>query len=114
MRIEGVGFERLRPLVADAFDPYWRITLDFLKIAFEAWPAWLSEQGLLDRADRAQRAVEREIAALAAGRRGPTIVAGSTGVNAATARLIGAVARAAQGAVVLPTSISISTRPHGG
>ncbi len=99
MRIEGVGFDRLGALVADAFDPYWRITLEFLKIAFEAWPAWLAEQGLSDRAERAERAVAREIAELP--KRGPTIVAGSTGANAATARLIGAVARAANGAVVL-------------
>ena len=99
MRIEGVGFDRLGKLVADAFDPYWGITLEFLKIAFEAWPAWLEEKGLLDRAHRIERAVEREIAALS--RRGPTIVAGSTGTNSATARLIGAVARAANGAVVL-------------
>ena len=34
--------------------------------------------------------------------RGPTIIAGSTGTNRATARLIGAIARAPQGAVVLP------------
>lgn len=100
LRIEGVAFERLGSLVADSFDPYWRITLDFLKIAFEAWPSWLTEKGLCDRAERAEAAVEREIARL--DRRGPTIIAGSTGVNAATARLIGAVARAPNGAVVLP------------
>ena len=100
LRIEGIGFERLGGLVADSFDPYWRITLDFLKIASEAWPAWLTEKGLADRAERAEAAVNREIARL--GQRGPTIVAGSTGVNAATARLIAAVARAANGAVVLP------------
>ncbi len=99
MRIEGVGFERLGGLVADAFDPYWRITLEFLKIAFEAWPAWLAEKGLVDRADRIASAAEREIAALPA--RGPTIVAGSTGSNSATARLIGEIARAPNGAVVL-------------
>ncbi len=100
MRIEGIAFERLATLCGDAFDPYWRITLDFLKIAFEAWPAWLAEQGFADVAERQSRAVEREIAALAG--RGPTIVAGSTGVNAATAKLIGAVARSPHGAVVLP------------
>jgi ATP-dependent helicase/nuclease subunit B len=99
MRIEGVGFEKLATLAGDAFDPYWRITLEFLKIAFEAWPAWLAEQGLSDRAERTERAVAREIAELP--KRGPTIVAGSTGANAATARLIGAVARARNGAVVL-------------
>ncbi len=100
LRIEGIGFERLGGLVADSFDPYWRITLDFLKIASEAWPAWLTEKGLADRAERAEAAVDREIARLS--QRGPTIVAGSTGVNSATARLIEAVARAPHGAVVLP------------
>jgi ATP-dependent helicase/nuclease subunit B len=100
MRIEGVGFERLGDIVGDQFDPYWKITLDFLKIAFEAWPAWLTERGLADRAERTEVGVEREIARLAT--RGPTIIAGSTGTNRAIAKLIGAVARAANGAVVLP------------
>jgi ATP-dependent helicase/nuclease subunit B len=103
MIIEGVAWERLNGLVADAFDPYWRITLDFLKIAVSAWPQWLAEHDLVDRATRAAQAVEKEIAALSAGvPRGPTIIAGSTGTNRATARLIGAVARAPEGAVVLP------------
>jgi ATP-dependent helicase/nuclease subunit B len=101
MIIEGVAWERLDGLVADAFDPYWRITLDFLKIAVSAWPHWLAEHDLVDRATRAAQAVEREIQALSAGlSRGPTIIAGSTGTNRATARLIGAIAR--EGAVVLP------------
>ncbi len=103
MIIEGVAWERLDTLVADTFDPYWRITLDFLRIAVSAWPKWLEEHGLADRATRAARAVEAEIAALAAGAaRGPVIIAGSTGTNRATARLIGAIARAPLGAVVLP------------
>jgi ATP-dependent helicase/nuclease subunit B len=103
MIIEGVAWERLDGLVADTFDPYWRITLDFLKIAVSAWPQWLAEHDLVDRATRAAMAVEREIEALGAGvSRGPTIIAGSTGTNRATARLIGAIARAGDGAVVLP------------
>ena len=101
--IEGVEPERLADLVADRFDPYWGVTLDFLKIAFAHWPAWLAERGLVDRARRAALAIDAEIEALAAGlKRGPTIVAGSTGANSATARLMSAVARAPQGAVVLP------------
>jgi len=101
--IEGVDPERLAVLVADRFDPYWGVTLDFLKIAFAHWPDWLAERGLIDRARRAALAIDAEILALAAGpKRGPTIVAGSTGANSATARLMAAVARAPQGAVVLP------------
>ena len=101
--IEGVDPERLDALVTDAFDPYWRITLDFLKIAFAQWPAWLDERGLIDRVRRGALLIDNEIAALASGAsRGPTIIAGSTGTNRATARLIAAIARAPQGAVVLP------------
>jgi ATP-dependent helicase/nuclease subunit B len=101
--IEGLDWGRLDRLAPEAFDPYWRITLDFLKIATAAWPAWLDEQGLVDRATRAASHVEREIEALRTGAvRGPTIIAGSTGTNRATARLIGAIARAPMGAVVLP------------
>ena len=101
--IEGVDPERLNDLVADRFDPYWGVTLDFLKIAFAHWPDWLAERGLIDRARRAALTIDAEIQALAGdGGRGPTIVAGSTGANSATARLMAAVARAPQGAVVLP------------
>lgn len=103
MIIEGVAWEKLDGLAPGDFDAYWRITLDFLKIAIRQWPAWLTEHGLIDQAERGARLVEREIASLAAGAsRGPIIIAGSTGTNRATARLIAAIARAPQGAVVLP------------
>ena len=59
--IEGVDPERLADLVADRFDPYWGVTLDFLKIAFAHWPAWLAERGLIDRASRAALAIDAEI-----------------------------------------------------
>ena len=63
---------------------------------------WLAERGLIDRAQRIALLIEDEIKALEGSRRGPTIIAGSTGANRATARLIAAIARAPQGAVVLP------------
>jgi ATP-dependent helicase/nuclease subunit B len=103
MIIEGVPWGKLETLAPDSYDSYWRITLDFLKIAFAHWPEWLQERGLIDRAKRVALVIENEIKALADGaRRGPTIIAGSTGANRATARLIAAIARAPQGAVVLP------------
>ena len=103
MIIEGVAWERLRDLAPGDFDAYWRITLDFLKIAIAQWPAWLAERGLVDRAAHGAMMVEREVARLAAGAMtGPVIIAGSTGTNRATARLIAAIARAPHGAVVLP------------
>ena len=102
MIIEGAPWTRLETLAPDLYDPYWRITLDFLKIAFAHWPEWLAERGLIDRAKRIALLIEDEIKALEGSRRGPTIIAGSTGANRATARLIAAIARAPQGAVVLP------------
>ncbi len=103
MIIEGAPWTKLKTLAPDLYDSYWRITLDFLRIAFAHWPEWLAERGLIDRAKRVALLIEGEIKALAEGaRRGPTIIAGSTGANRATARLIAAIARAPQGAVVLP------------
>jgi ATP-dependent helicase/nuclease subunit B len=105
MIIEGVDPKALETLEPGPFDPYWRITLDFLKIAFAHWPLWLRDNGLIDRAARVATLVGAEIAGLASGarlRRRPTIIAGSTGANRATARLIAAIARSDQGAVVLP------------
>ncbi|HLJ72739.1 MAG TPA: double-strand break repair protein AddB [Roseiarcus sp.] len=103
MTIEGVPWERLETLAPGEFDAYWRITLDFLKIAAAHWPKHLEERGLIDEAARGARLVEDEIARLEGGGfGGPVIVAGSTGARRATAALIAAVARAPQGAVVLP------------
>ncbi len=100
--IEGAPWTKLETLAPDLYDPYWRITLDFLKIAFAHWPEWLAERGLIDRAKRIALLIEDEIKALEGAPRGPTIIAGSTGANRATARLIAAIARAAESAVVLP------------
>jgi len=103
MIIEGVDWRRLETLAPEEYDVYWRITLDFLKIAFAHWPAWLRENGLIDRAKRIALFVQAEINSLEAGARlGPTIIAGSTGANRATAELIAAIARSHKGAVVLP------------
>ena len=102
MIIEGAPWSRLGTLAPELYDPYWRITLDFLKIAFAHWPQWLTERGLIDRAKRIALLIEDEIKVLESPRRGPTIIAGSTGANRATARLIAAISRAPQGAVVLP------------
>ena len=100
MIVEDIPWERLQPLTEGLFDDYWRITLDFLSIAVQAWPKHLDEKGLVDAATRQAKLIERDIKRLEAG--GPVIVAGSTGVHSATARLMAAIARAPQGAIVLP------------
>jgi len=58
--IEDVAWERLDPLVLPEFDPYWRITLDFLNIAIEHWPNILARQGLVDKARRQVALIERQ------------------------------------------------------
>ena len=103
MIIEGVPWSALDRVAPEEFDRYWRITLDFLKIAVRLWPEHLAEHGLIDHAERQARLVEAEVARL--GRddnRDPVIAIGSTGTNNATAHLLRAIARAPRGAVVLP------------
>jgi ATP-dependent helicase/nuclease subunit B len=101
--IEDVAWETLDPLVLPEFDSYWRITLDFLNIAIEGWPRILAECNLVDKARRQVALIEAQSRRLQDGTlSGPVIAIGSTGTNRATARLLGAIARAPKGAVVLP------------
>ncbi len=101
--IEDVPWTRVEPLGTDAFDDYWRITLDFLDVAVTRYPLILAEMGIVDGATRQVGLIAAQVARLAADRAaGPVVVAGSTGTNKATARLIAAVSRLPRGAVVLP------------
>lgn len=102
MVIEGIDWTALEKIVPDAFDHYWRITLEFLKIAVAQWPAHLAERDLVDGIERRARLIEAEVARLAGPRPGPVVAIGSTGTNRATAHLLAAIARNPQGAVVLP------------
>ncbi|HWG06081.1 MAG TPA: double-strand break repair protein AddB, partial [Beijerinckiaceae bacterium] len=103
MIIEGVDWRLLEKIVPDSFDKYWRITLDFLKIAIALWPEYLRERNLVDSTERRASLIEAEVARLASLRSGAPVVAiGSTGTNKATAHLLAAIARSPSGAVVLP------------
>ena len=96
-------FADLATLVPDRYAAHWQITLEFLRILTEHWPAVLADEGCLDPADRRNQAAAGQIARWRerppAGR---VIVAGSTGSIPATADLIAAVAALPNGAVVLP------------
>jgi ATP-dependent helicase/nuclease subunit B len=100
MIIEAVDWTRLEKLNGD-FDDYWRITLNFLDIAIRRWPDILAERGFVDPAARQQALIARALKAVAQ-ESDPVIAIGSTGSNIVTARLLAAISRAPQGAVVLP------------
>ena len=102
MVTRGVDWRALDTLVPDALDRYWQLTLDFLKIAREFWPAHLKETGRIEPAARRDRLIEAEAARLAAHHAGPVIAAGSTGSMPSTAKLLHVIAGLPQGAVVLP------------
>lgn len=102
MTIEGVAWSKLGDLQLAEFDEYWRITLNFLDIAMRAWPNMLAESGMIDAAERQKLLIEAQAARLGAAAQGPVVALGSTGTNISTAKLLAAIARAPQGAVVLP------------
>ncbi|MDP4593945.1 MAG: double-strand break repair protein AddB, partial [Beijerinckiaceae bacterium] len=69
----------------------------------EHWPKHLAETGRIDAAQRNVLLAEAEAERLLQARPAdPYIVAGSTGTNAATAKLMAAIAQLPNGAVVLP------------
>jgi ATP-dependent helicase/nuclease subunit B len=101
--IEDVAWKKLDPLALPEFDDYWRLTLDFLNIAITEWPKILAELGLVDKARRQVALIEAQCRRLEEGAfKGPVVAIGSTGTNRATARLLAAIARAPNGAIVLP------------
>src|ERR1700733_13125342 len=102
MTTRGVPWDRLDELVPDKFDAYWQLTLKFLQIAREAWPAVLQEAGFIEPAERRDLLIKAETARLARKTDGPVIAAGSTGSIPATAHLIATIAHLPHGAVVLP------------
>ncbi|MFI4971734.1 MAG: double-strand break repair protein AddB, partial [Hyphomicrobiales bacterium] len=101
MTTRQVAWDRLDGLVPDDLDPYWQLSLRFLKIARDAWPALRHERGAIEAAERRDRLIEAEAKRLA-GSDAPVIAAGSTGSMPATAKLLATIARLPHGALVLP------------
>ena len=102
MVTRGVAWDALDGLVPDGLDEYWRYSLDFLRIARVAWPAYLAEIGRIEPAVRRDSLIEAEARRLAAHHAGPVIAAGSTGSMPATAKFLHVIAQLPQGAVILP------------
>ena len=102
MTTRNVSWDRLDGLVPENFDEYWQLTLRFLQIAREAWPAVLAERGAIEPTVRRDALIKAEADRLAAKTDGPVIAAGSTGSMPATAALIATIANLPHGTVVLP------------
>jgi ATP-dependent helicase/nuclease subunit B len=101
--IEKVEARTLDGLTDEAHDRFFAITRHFLRVAFDEWPKMLAARHRVDGAARQVALIEAQIARLSGGgARGPVIALGSTGAHPATARLLAAIARLEQGAVVLP------------
>ncbi|CZT33594.1 double-strand break repair protein AddB [Rhizobium sp. 9140] len=100
---EDLDWERLGALDASNYAQWWTLTLEFLQIASQFWPARLAELSRSSPSRHRNAVLEAESHRIAAGAiDGPVIIAGSTGSIPATARLILAVQRLPQGAIVLP------------
>jgi len=101
MTTRQVSWDKLDTLVPDDLDAYWQLSLRFLKIAREVWPAIRAERGAIEAAERRDLLIEAEAQRLA-GSNAPVIAAGSTGSMPATAKLLATIASLPHGAVVLP------------
>lgn len=102
LTLAGVSFDRLDAAIPEGLDSYWSLSREFLQIVKTAWPAFLAERNLMDPTARRDALIARECARIAAGTGGPVIAAGSTGSLPAVAKLLAAIARQKNGAVVLP------------
>ncbi len=100
---EVVEPERVARLVEGEMAEHWERSAEFLGLGVKAWPERLKELGLVDPAWR-RATLLRRLAELwnAHPPAQPVIAAGSTGTMPAAADVLGAVARAPLGCVVLP------------
>ena len=100
---EEADWSALEELVPDDHAEWWRLTLQFLKIATEFWPAHLAEIGKIDSTVlRAKRLRSQADIYASSDNEGPVIAAGSTGSIPATATLLKTIAHMKTGVVVLP------------
>jgi len=100
---EEAAWDGLRGLVKEDLAAWWQVTLDFLQIVTQFWPAALAEMKRSNPVAHRSRLMDAETERLLrTPPAGPVIAAGSTGSIPATARLLAAIARLPNGAVVLP------------
>ena len=103
METQGADPARLTDLAPAILARHWEEVTDFLGLLQNAWPEILAAEGRMNPAARRSIAIEALAKRLTDDPPlGLVIAAGSTGSIPATARLLNAIARLPQGAVVLP------------
>lgn len=101
VQIERVDFSRLTGLVPEDYATHWQVTLEFLKILTEHWPALLGDR--IDPQERVNRVLDAQAERWRADPPDtPIIAAGSTGSRPATAALMAVVASLPKGKIILP------------
>ena len=82
---------------------HWQSVLAFVRIVSDHWPALLAEQNKMDPVQRQQKLIDRQIALWQANPPASRVIlAGSTGSQPATRRMMRAIAALPAGAVILP------------
>ena len=100
---EGADLSQLSDLVPERFSHHWQITLQFLDILNDTWPALLAAKGYVNPNDALIQNTDALINHLSTHNPDfPIIIAGSTGSIPHVRRLMKAVLDLPQGAVVLP------------
>ncbi|KTR04487.1 hypothetical protein NS365_14945 [Aureimonas ureilytica] len=100
---EEAGLGQLAQLAPDRLAEWWQLTLTFLQILTEQWPAILEERGMQDRAAARVRWFDAEAERLRRAQpKAPIIVAGTTATAPSTVRYLQAIANLPNGALILP------------
>lgn len=100
---EGADLSQIRELLPERFAAHEQLSLSFLDIVLNTWPAYLASARMLNPVARRNGIMALEVERLRAMQSGaPVIVAGSTGSIPATAALMRAVMELPRGALVLP------------
>jgi ATP-dependent helicase/nuclease subunit B len=103
LTIADVPWNDIASAVESEYSEYFKLTLEFVRIAVENWPRILKDRNASDPAMRRRLLVAAEAERLARERpQRPIVAAGSTGSMPATAAFLAAIAKLPNGAVVLP------------
>ena len=100
---EEVDWSAIRDVLPAEHAEWWQLTLAFLNIVMEAWPGHLEELGLVNPARHRSVLADLRIRTLQENPpKGLVIAAGTTGSIPSTSRLLAAISKLPNGAVVLP------------